>query len=43
MEENHFNDAPVLKAILKLALPTIFGQIIVVIYNMADTFLYWPN
>lgn len=37
-EDYLFKDAPVLKAILKLALPTIFGQIIVVIYNMADTF-----
>ena len=33
-----FSDAPVFEAILQLALPTIIGQIILVIYNMADTF-----
>ena len=33
-----FSDAPVFEAILQLALPTIIGQIILIIYNMADTF-----
>lgn len=33
-----FERSPVLTAIAKLALPTVAGQIILVIYNMADTF-----
>lgn len=33
-----FESAPIMQAILKLALPTVIGQIIGVIYNMADTF-----
>lgn len=33
-----FEDSPVFSAVLRLALPTIAGQIILVIYNMADTF-----
>lgn len=36
-EKYLFEDAPVLSAILKLALPSVIGQIILVIYNMADT------
>ncbi|MBQ7657278.1 MAG: MATE family efflux transporter [Clostridia bacterium] len=37
-EKDLFESSPVLKAILKLAIPTVIGQIILVIYNMADTF-----
>ena len=33
-----FSDAPVLRAIMSLAIPSIIGQLILVIYNMADTF-----
>lgn len=33
-----FENIPVPKAILRLALPSVVGQIILVIYNMADTF-----
>ena len=33
-----FENAPVLRAVLRLALPTIMSQIILVVYNMADTF-----
>ena len=33
-----FEKAPYLKAILKLSLPSIIGQLILVIYNLADTF-----
>lgn len=33
-----FESMPVPRAILKLALPAVLGQIILVIYNMADTF-----
>lgn len=33
-----FEKMPVPKAILKLALPAVLGQIILVLYNMADTF-----
>lgn len=33
-----FEDEPVGTAILKLAMPAVIGQIILVIYNMADTF-----
>lgn len=37
-DKNLFENKGVLSAILTLALPSIFGQIILVIYNMADTF-----
>ena len=33
-----FSDAPVWTAIIKLAVPTIISQLIIMIYNMADTF-----
>lgn len=33
-----FEKAPVMTAILKLAIPSVAGQIILVLYNMADTF-----
>ncbi len=41
MKEEHnylFEKMPVLQAMLHLALPTVASQIILVIYNMADTF-----
>ena len=36
-ERNLFEKAPVLKAVLTLAIPSILGQLILVIYNLADT------
>lgn len=33
-----FEETPIVKALLRLAVPTVMGQIILVIYNMADTF-----
>ena len=33
-----FESSPVIRAIMSLALPSVFGQIILVIYNMADTY-----
>ena len=33
-----FEEAPIMTALLKLAIPTVMGQIILVVYNMADTF-----
>ena len=33
-----FESSPVFRAILSLALPSVLGQIILVIYNMADTY-----
>ena len=33
-----FEKTPVLRSIIALALPTVLGQVIMVIYNMADTF-----
>ena len=33
-----FEENSIMKALLKLAVPTVMGQIILVIYNMADTF-----
>ena len=43
MSENNnkealFRSAPIPKAVLELAIPTVIGQIILVIYNMADAF-----
>lgn len=37
-EQELFERCPVLQAIIRLALPTIIGQIILVVYNVADTF-----
>lgn len=37
-EKYLFEESPVMKAIISLALPSVMGQIILVIYNMADTF-----
>lgn len=36
--EELFSSAPVHKAVLALAVPTVISQLITVIYNMADTF-----
>lgn len=33
-----FEDAPVMRAIFSLAIPSVIGQLILVIYNMTDTF-----
>ena len=33
-----FANCPVWKAVIKLAVPTVIGQIILVVYNLADTF-----
>lgn len=33
-----FEDLPIPKAVLKMAVPTVISQLIVLIYNMADTF-----
>ena len=33
-----FENKPVLQAILSLAIPSIIGQLILVIYNITDTF-----
>ncbi|MDO5443987.1 MAG: MATE family efflux transporter [Eubacteriales bacterium] len=35
--KNLFETAPVLKAVISVAVPSIIGQIILVIYNLADT------
>ncbi len=37
-EKRLFEQAPVLRAVLALAIPTVISQVILVIYNMADTF-----
>ena len=37
-EKELFEKTPVFEAVLKLVLPTVMGQIILVVYNMADTF-----
>lgn len=36
-EEPLYADAPVGKALLSIILPTVISQIIIVIYNLADT------
>lgn len=37
-EKALFESSPILRAIMKLAFPTVIGQIILVVYNVADTF-----
>ena len=34
-----FEDAPIPKAVATMAIPTMISMLVVVIYNMADTFL----
>ena len=41
--ESLFSSAPVWKAVAHLALPTIVSQVILVLYNMADTFFIGQN
>ncbi|MGL4791400.1 MAG: MATE family efflux transporter, partial [Anaerotignaceae bacterium] len=38
MENEVFEKLPVPKAIIKLALPTMLGMLVTIIYNLADTF-----
>ncbi|MCI7812561.1 MAG: MATE family efflux transporter [Lachnospiraceae bacterium] len=40
MEQNEslFKDAPVSKAVFQMAIPTVISSLVLVIYNMADTF-----
>lgn len=37
-ETRLFEQAPIVRAVLALAIPTVISQVILVIYNMADTF-----
>ena len=37
-DEQIFRDMPVKQAVLKMAVPTVIGQLIVLVYNLADTF-----
>lgn len=37
-QQRLFETTPIFEAIMRLALPTVIGQIILVVYNMADTF-----
>jgi len=37
-ETRVFEELPILRAVLTLAIPTVISQVILVIYNMADTF-----
>ena len=37
-DERIFRDMPVQKAVLTMAVPTVIGQLIVLFYNLADTF-----
>ena len=38
-----FRDAPVPKAVLSNVIPSIISMIMVLIYNLADTFFYWTD
>ncbi|MDD3569545.1 MAG: MATE family efflux transporter [Lachnospiraceae bacterium] len=38
MENEIFENLPIPKAIIKLALPTMLGMLVTIIYNLADTF-----
>ena len=37
-KEDLFEEMPIHSALIRLALPAVIGQIIMVLYNMADTF-----
>lgn len=34
-----FQDAPVRTAVIRMAVPTVISSLVLVVYNMADTFL----
>ena len=34
-----FSDIPVKKAVFKMAVPSVISSLVLVVYNMADTFL----
>lgn len=34
-----FEEAPISKAIVKMAVPTMISMLVVIVYNIADTFL----
>ena len=36
--EQVFQNAPVKKAVLQMAVPTVISSLVLVVYNMADTF-----
>lgn len=36
--ENVFRDAPVRKAVVQMAVPTVISSLVLVVYNMADTY-----
>lgn len=38
--ENVFRDAPVRKAVVQMAVPTVISSLVLVVYNMADTYDY---
>ena len=43
-ERELFERESISRAVMRLALPTVAGQIILVTYNVADTFLSaWPE
>lgn len=37
-EEKIFKNAPIPKAVATMAIPTVIGQLIILFYNLADTF-----
>ncbi len=36
--ENVFRDPPVRKAVVQMAVPTVISSLVLVVYNMADTY-----
>lgn len=39
-DQELFSTMPVGKAVAKLAIPTVISQIVVILYSLADTFLW---
>ena len=39
--EDLFQNAPISKSVFQMAIPTVISSLVLVIYNMADTFFYW--
>ena len=42
-KEDLFQNAPISKSVFQMAVPTVISSLVLVIYNMADTFFYWSN
>ena len=41
--EELFQNAPIGTSVFQMAIPSVISSLVLVIYNMADTFFYWSD